>query len=52
MFQFVTYVSRSMAAILEIPQYVAHQKNAVMLLLRGVEWVHGLFLLSLVLGKM
>ena len=31
MFQFLTYVelSRSMAAILEMPQYVAYQKNVV-----------------------
>ena len=31
MFQFLTHVelSRSMAAILEMPQYVAYQKNAV-----------------------
>ena len=31
MFQFLTHVelSRSMAAILEMPQYVAYQKNVV-----------------------
>ena len=38
MFQFLTHVelSRSMAAILEMPQYVAYQKMLFMLLLRVI----------------
>ena len=39
MFQFLTHVelSRSMAAILEMPQYVAYQKMLFMLLLNSVQ---------------
>ena len=39
MFQFLTHVelSRSMAAILQMPQYMAYQKNAVYALLNSVQ---------------
>ena len=42
MFQFLTHVelSRSMAAILEMPQYVAYQKNAVSTFIRLSAKVH------------
>ena len=55
MFQFLTHVefSRSMVATLEMPKYVAYQKDvAYMLLLRDVGWVQCLFLFPLVLGQM
>ena len=43
MFQFLTHVelSRSMAAILEMPQYVAYQKNAVYALIKLSAKPHG-----------
>ena len=39
MFQFLTHVelSRSMAAILEMPQYVAYQKNVAFAFMKSVQ---------------